>query len=448
MRYQELNLDGLVSPCHNYAGLSPGNLASEDHRGQDASPKQAALQGLDKMWRLHQLGIPQAVMPPQLRPRLDMLRTLGFSGNNTQLIDTAARQAPELLAACYSASSMWAANSATVTCSADSNDHKLHFTPANLLFNLHRSLEAKESSRILKRIFGNSEFFVHHPPLPASIEFGDEGAANHTRLCSDHNQPGLTLLTYGYQQQPDSLKPNLFPARHSLQATETIIRAHQLGPQNSLSMQQLPASIDRGVFHNDVIAVGHRNLLLLHEEAWLNQAHTLEQIQRCWERLTPDNTPLYIEQVSRRDLNVEDTVTSYLFNSQLLTLSSGEMLLLAPLECQEQDAARAVIEKLLVSYNPLTQVEFMDLRQSMNNGGGPACLRLRVPLSDTELAAMHQGVLLTPALYQALQLWINQYYRDQLGPDDLRDPALIDEIHNALSVLEQILDLPGLYNFV
>jgi len=440
----ELNIDGLVSPCHNYAGLAAGNLASAQHSGQIASPRAAALQGLEKMWQLHQLGIPQAVMPPPLRPHLPLLRSLGFDGHDTAVLRSAGQHAPELLAAAYSASSMWAANSATVSASADSQNRVVHFTPANLIGNLHRSIEAQENGHALGLIFNADKHFQHHSALPASRAFGDEGAANHTRLCPDHDQPGLTILTYGYTKAGTTKAPKHFPARHSLEATEAIIRSHQLNPDDCFCVQQHPDSIDLGVFHNDVIAVGHRNLLLIHEQAWCDQPQQLQRLQQRWQHRYPD-IPLYIEEISTQALSVASAVSSYLFNSQLLTLTDGTMLLLAPEEVQRQPASRDVVDNLLAADNPLQQVLYMDLRQSMNNGGGPACLRLRVPLSTTELAAMHSGVKMSATLYQQLRHWIEQHYRDQLAPADLQDPLLMQEIQHALEALAPILKLPTLY---
>lgn len=440
----ELNIDGLVSPCHNYAGLAAGNLASVQHSGQIASPRAAALQGLEKMWQLHQLGIPQAVLPPPLRPHLPLLHSLGFDGHDAALLRHAGQHAPELLAAAYSASSMWAANSATVSASADAQDQRVHFTPANLIGNLHRSIEAPDNAHALNLIFNADDYFQHHPALPASRAFGDEGAANHTRLCPDHDQPGLTILTYGYTRAGTTRTPKHFPARHSLEATEAIIRSHQLHPDDCFCVQQCPSSIDKGVFHNDVIAVGHRNLLLIHEQAWCDQPQQLQRLQQHWQQRYP-NVPLYIEEISAQALSVTSAVSSYLFNSQLLTLPDGGMLLLAPEEVQQQRESRCVVNQLLDADNPLQQVLYMDLRQSMNNGGGPACLRLRVPLNSAELAAMHNGVKMNATLYQQLRHWIEQHYRDQLAPADLQDPLLMQEIKQALNDLAPILKLPTLY---
>ena len=146
----EANFDGLVGPTHNYAGLSAGNNASTSNAGGASNPKEAALQGLQKMKALQDLGLVQGVLPPQERPDLHTLRKLGFSGSDVQVLASAAKQAPLQLAACCSASSMWTANAATVSPSADCSDKRIHFTPANLNGMFHRSIEHETTGRSLK----------------------------------------------------------------------------------------------------------------------------------------------------------------------------------------------------------------------------------------------------------------------------------------------------------
>ena len=80
-----------------------------------------------------------------------------------------------LAGSAWSRSSMWAANAATVTPSADSGDGRLHLTPANLLSNLHRSLEPSHTAAALRRIFSDETRFAVHAPLPAQPHFSDEG---------------------------------------------------------------------------------------------------------------------------------------------------------------------------------------------------------------------------------------------------------------------------------
>src|SRR5215475_8689569 len=110
---REINFDGLVGPTHHYAGLSSGNLASEGHAGEVSNPRAAALQGLEKMRFVAGLGVGQAILPPQPRPDIGLLRRLGFEGTDGAVLARARRSAPELLSAASSASAMWVANAAT-----------------------------------------------------------------------------------------------------------------------------------------------------------------------------------------------------------------------------------------------------------------------------------------------------------------------------------------------
>jgi succinylarginine dihydrolase len=443
---REVNFDGLVGPSHNYAGLSYGNVASAKNAGKSASPKEAALQGLRKMALLSDLGVPQAVLPPQPRPDLGLLRRLGFTGTDPELLSRAAREAPALLAAAYSASAMWTANAATVSPSADSQDGKVHFTPANLMSKLHRSIEPETTGRILRAVFADPRYFEHHPALPASDTLGDEGAANHTRLAAPGDRPGVQIFVFGRAAlDPSAPRPREFPARQTLEASQAIARLHRLRPENTLFLQQSPEVIDAGVFHNDVIAVGHRDVLLYHQRAFADGDRDVERIAGIFEQRT--GQPLVCCPATDADLSVADAVGSYLFNSQLVATGSGELMLIAPAEAEENPRVRGFIERVIAAGGPIRGVHFLDLRQSMQNGGGPACLRLRVALDDRELAAMNPAVRHTPELHRRLIAWVERFYRDRLDGPELADPALIDEGRRALDELTQILALGSVYDF-
>lgn len=439
----EVNFDGLALPSHCYAGLAKGNLASTSHKAQSSSPKQAALQGLEKMRALHQLGFKQALLPPVPRPQLQLLEELGFYGSLEEQLQQAAKEAPNLLAALWSSSSMWAANSAMVCPSTDSADRKLHLSPANLISKFHRSLEAAPNTRIFQRIFP-SPFFKVHSPLPACDTFACEGAANHTRLCPSHDKPGIQLFVYGRSSYESFEKPKRYPARQSKEACQAYIRKHQIPEERCVLAQQNPELIDLGVFHNDVISVGNENLLLYHERAYVKTEQVIENLQKAYRDLHGED--FLALKITEDQLPAEEAVSSYFFNSQVLSLKKGEMLLLAPKECEENPKVKSLIHKLLEDpSNPLSQLQFFDLRQSMQNGGGPACLRLRVVLNDKELSQIHQGILFTDSLYQKLKTWTETHFRDKLELKDLEDPKLAAENRQALLALEEVLDLKGIY---
>lgn len=438
----EINFDGLVGPTHHYGGLGRGNVASQRSERDVSNPKAAALQGLRKMKTLHELGVLQAVVPPHDRPAMTVLRRLGFHGRDAHVLRSVQRHDPALLAACASASSMWAANAATVCPSADSGDGKVHFTPANLNSHFHRSIEAPTTARALRAIFFDHEHFVHHAPLPSTALFGDEGAANHTRLCRAHGQLGTQLFVYGKRgSKPGVPPPRRFAPRHTLEASRAIARLHELDTRRVVFARQLSAAIDAGVFHSDVIAVGNENVFLCHEQAFADQ----EQLRQTLRSHT--DTELRWVEVAAADVTLEEAVETYLFNSQLVTLTSGRMAWILPKECEETPRVWASIRKIQTEIPEIEKIVVVDVRQSMKNGGGPACLRLRVVLTKDELARMNRRVLFDEALFDSLLDWIGAHYRDRLRLDDLADPELLRESRTALDELTRILGMGSLYSF-
>jgi succinylarginine dihydrolase len=145
---------------------------------------------------------------------------------------------------------------------------------------------------------------------------------------------------------------------------------------------------------------------------------------------------------------VEDAVHSYLFNSQLICPPDGSMWLVAAHECEENPRVWAALQRLVRdASNPIAGVKVFDLRQSMRNGGGPACLRLRVVLDEAQRAAVNPAAWMSDALYTRLAAWARRHYRDRLVLADLADPALLQESRSALDELTQILGLGSLYDF-
>ena len=447
MKASELNFDGLVGPTHQHSGQSIGNLASTEHRGQISNPKEAALQSLQKMRLLLDLGIQQAVLPPHERPDIKTLRRLGFKGRDEEIIKSASKTAPDLLAAVSSAASMWTANSATVSPSADTADRKVHLTPANLCSQFHRSFEHETTSRIFRAIFHHDSYFVHHPALPPGEGMGDEGAANHNRFCETYEKPGVHLFVFGsHALGTPRLMPHRFPARQAYEASAAVARLHLLNPGSVVYAQQNPDAIDAGVFHNDVIGVGNQNILFFHEGAFLNPDSVLDELNLKYSRI--NDKELTLIKVGFDQLRIEDTVKSYLFNSQIINLPGGGMSIIAPVECQELPTVKNVLGDIVSDRdNPIESVHYVDLRQSMKNGGGPACLRLRVVLTDEEIAHTNRKIYLDPSLFTRLCGWVEKHYRDRLALEDLADPSLLSECRMALDELTQLLGLGSVYPF-
>lgn len=439
---QEVNFDGLIGPTHNYAGLSPGNIASASNAGGVSKPKAAALQGLAKMNALRALGLTQGVLPPQHRPDLGALRAIGFRGSDEQMLKEAHESDPTLLAAIWSASSMWAANAATVSPSADCADGRVHMTPANLISNYHRSLEHPTTTRALRMIFKDDSRFCVHDPLPLQMRYADEGAANHVRFARTHGEPGVEMFVYGFDREDPAGGARKYPSRQTRAACEAIARLHQLDPQRVVYTRQHPDAIDAGVFHNDVIATGNERVFLYHEQAFATSRSLITDIA------APLGEELTLIEAHDTDFTLEDAVVSYLFNSQIVTLPSGRMALIAPLESQENERVHAFVQRVIAQGdNPIDAVHYLDVRESMRNGGGPACLRLRVVLSEQERAAVHQGVILTDELSDKLEAWIRKHYPDELSAGDLLDPKLVASLTDAMDELTRILGLEGLYPF-
>ena len=436
----EANADGLIGPTHSYAGLSPGNLASSLNKGEASNPRAAVLQGLDKMKTMADLGLPQFVLPPHERPNIPFLRSLGFTGSDKAVLERAWKDAPSFAAAACSASPMWAANAATVTPSADARDGRVHFTPANLITNLHRSLEHDQTKRALDALFPDASRFAVHDALPSVAHLADEGAANHVRLCRDHGEAGVNLMVWGREAFEPWDGP--YPARQTREASEAIMRRH--AASGAVLARQGKAAIAGGTFHNDVVCVGALDTLFFHELAFEDTDATKAAIRAAADGFEPQ----FVE-VSAADLPLADAISSYLFNSMLIRIPGQDRLtLICPTETRDNPRSHAVAQSLAASNGPIGHVEYVDVRQSMRNGGGPACLRLRVVLTEAELAATNPAMRLTDALHARLSDWGRRWYRDSLTARDLADPALLDETRGALDELTQILNLgAGFYPF-
>ena len=411
----EINFDGIVGPSHNYAGLSLGNIASASHKGNASYPRAAALQGIAKMRGNLERGLAQGFLLPLPRPNFGLLRDLAV-GDETN---------PALVAAAWSASSMWTANAATVSPAPDTGDGRCHLTPANLVTMLHRGQEWRDTQAQLKIAFGDQRHFAVHDAVPSS--FGDEGAANHMRFCDSHDAPGVEVFVYG---RPGGR----FPARQHEQASRAVARLHGLEPRRCVFIEQNPAAIEAGAFHNDVVAVANEKVLFTHDRAFADQIDAYEAIRAVF----PD---LHVVEVPESQVTLEEAIRTYLFNAQLVTLPTGEMALVVPSECQESASVWSWCERMLASNGPIRHVIPVDVRQSMANGGGPACLRLRV-VADP--ATVDARFMLDEAKAERIEAVIAQMWPETIQPDEIGTEALAAKVIEAREALLAVLSLDEL----
>jgi succinylarginine dihydrolase len=441
MPVREVQFDGLVGPTHNYGGLSRGNLASAANEGQVSNPRRAAREGLAKMRFVRDLGVVQAVLPPHFRPSLASLRRLGFSGRDEDVLSAAAAGDGLFLRLCSSASAMWTANAATVAPSSDTADGRVHLTPANLQHMFHRSIEGDTTTRVLRAVFADPTRFVVHDALAGGGHLADEGAANHTRLRTSRG--ALHLFAWGRRAWGSAAAPSRHPARQTREASEAVARLHALEPSRCMFVQQDPAGIDAGAFHTDVLAVGHGTFFMFHDRAFADPGP--DALERDLRIALGDE--LHVLRASEEELPLASAVGAYPFNSQIVTVADGTMAIVAPEDARDDPPSRAFLERVADGRGPVGAVHFIDVRQSMRNGGGPACLRLRVPLTSDETSALGARVVLDDALYDALCAWVDRHYRDRLVAADLADPALARESMRALDELTRILAIERLYEF-
>ncbi|MGK6355290.1 N-succinylarginine dihydrolase [Sphingomonas sp. DT-207] len=406
----EINFDGIIGPSHNYAGLSPGNLAATRNRGLTSHPRAAALQGIAKMRANLRLGLRQGVLLPHARPDHRWLERLAA--------DYATASA-HLQAQALSASAMWAANAATVSPAPDTGDGRCHLTVANLVTMPHRSHEWPGTLAQLRLAFASDAFAVHEP-VPAP--FGDEGAANHMRLAVAHDAPGVEIFVYGMSGGP-------FPARQHLEASRVVARRHRLDPAHTLFVQQSEEAIAAGAFHNDVVAVANGNVLFAHEQAFADK-------HRFYDDLRVLLPSVEIVEVPAARVSLADAIASYLFNAQLATLPSGEMALVLPEEARETPSVWNWLQEHVAGNGPIRRLEVVDVRQSMANGGGPACLRLRV-VADP--ASVDPRFLVDEAKLDMIAAVIGAHWPEAIAPADIADSALMRRIEAARAALLETL---------
>ena len=420
----EVNFDGLIGPTHNYAGLSLGNVASAANAGDVSRPRAAALQGIGKMRLLMSLGLVQGFFLPHERPDATFLRHLGFAGSDADVCAAAFAADPQLFRNAISASAMWTANAATVSPAPDTADGRVHLVAANLATMTHRSIEWTQTHRQLLTMFADTRHFAVHAAVPA--RFGDEGAANFMRLCPSHGEAGVEVFIFGRDSG------GRFPARQDRRASEAVARL--AGVREAIFWAQSDAAIQAGAFHNDVVAVANERVLFAHEQAF-------DDSEGLYAALRARLPEIEIVEVPASAVSLDDAIRSYLFNSQLVTLPSGEMALVLPRECEENGAVKAWLDAMLASNGPIRACHFIDVRESMKNGGGPACLRLRVAVNAAARAAIDARFLIDATKADALERLVESHWPETIAPGDLGNPALWEQAWAARTALTRLLQL-------
>ncbi|MGP1352450.1 MAG: N-succinylarginine dihydrolase [Parasphingopyxis sp.] len=416
MALSEINFDGIIGPSHNYAGLSLGNLASAKNAGKISQPRAAALQGIEKMRANVRLGLAQGAFLPHRRPDAAWLEALGTDATHADL---------PLLANAMSASAMWTANAATVSPAPDTADGRCHLTPANLVTMPHRSHEWPETLAQLRIAFADGAHFAVHDPVPPP--FGDEGAANFMRLATSHDAPGVEIFVYGRSGGP-------FPARQHIEASKAVARKHGLVPERAMFVEQSTTAIAAGAFHNDVVAVANENVLFCHEQAFADRDSFFTDLRSRM----PD---VAIVEVPTVAVSLEEAIKTYLFNAQLVSLPEGGMALILPTESRDSEAVWSWLEDMVSGNGPIRKLIPVDVRQSMANGGGPACLRLRV-LADPE--TIDPRFLMNEAKLDAIRDVAAATWPETIDADHLADTQLHSDIAAARTALYETLDLTEL----
>ncbi len=426
MKYYQLSISELPGPTALYSGLSKDNVASLQNRQFGSNPCQLAMQSLHRMKLLLDAGVPQVIFAPHRRPDRLALHNVGFSGDLQQLVEQADKAAPCYLASVLSTSSVWTANAATVTPSLDSSDGKVHITTANLNSHYHRSIEVPQTHDKLARVFADSDHFALHSALSGHFKFSDEGAANHMRFGVPGKQPGMNIFIYGN----DPARDKAHHSRQTLWACESLFRLHQLEAQNALFVRQSRQSIDAGIFHNDIIAMSHHDLLVYHQSAYHDHQELIDNLQA---------RGVCCVQITAEEFSIEEALSTYFFNSEFITTSEGELVLIMSDCCRDQPTVSRLIDKITSAYGKPLTIQYADLSDSIRNGGGPACLRLRVQLNQTELAAIDSRYLLSADKLKAVTEVVQRRYRKELHYEDVLKTDFLADLCSIYDEIEQVL---------
>ena len=378
------------------SGHSHGNLASMASKGIQSNPKKAALEWLNKVTSVANLGAVQLILPPQPRPLVKHQNNCNWQQLTSAFI--------------------WMANAGHFIPSSDTYHSRHQFIPANMNQTRHRRHEHYFNRFWIKKL-------LNHTPttIQSKLNNDDEGAANAIRLWGKN--AALNLFIYGH-------KSTTFPSRQSKDSINELI--HKAGIKNAIQLEQTKEAIDHGVFHNDVISFGFHNQLICHEHAFIDQEHQLKSISDRYFKL--NRSMLNITEVSTKDLSLQDCIDSYLFNSQVI-IKKNKTILLCPIDVKKNKSSLIIVNSWLKK-GLFNEIKFSNIQSSLMNGGGPACLRLCIYLDPNELNAIPKQFYLTNELISKLNKIINQIYPETIRLQDIQtNPKQYREITQSICQL-------------
>jgi len=206
---------------------------------------------------------------------------------------------------------------------------------------------------------------------------------------------------------------------------------HGLLPERTVFVEQNPVAIDAGAFHNDVLAVANEGVVFAHELAFADRQGAYDAIRQAF-------PALQVLEVPDSAVSLAEAIKTYLFNAQLLSTGEDGMTLIVPEECRKSASVWSWCEQMVAGNGPIRHVIPVNLRQSMANGGGPACLRLRV-VADPR--TVDPRFLLDEATAELLESIIAANWPEQIDPADLGSEALARSVTMARKALLMALDL-------
>jgi succinylarginine dihydrolase len=181
------------------------------------------------------------------------------------------------------------------------------------------------------------------------------------------------------------------------------------------------------------VAVANEQLLFTHEQAFADKDAFYADLRAALPCVD-------IIEVPASAVSLSDAIKSYLFNAQLVTLPDGGMALILPTEARDTPSVWTWLEQMIASNGPIRQLVPVDVRQSMANGGGPACLRLRVVADPADI---DPRFLVDEAELDGIATIVSQYWPESIAPQDLSDTRLIARIEQSWLTLVDHLQLSG-----